>query len=360
MRRLFGRLMTGIMAPSLTQLRARSADDEHTDATEIETTINKIFLTSLQSEFETLKIFSLDAEKLAHEIASHLDIGLGRLNSSKFNDGEISIQILDSVRGQRVFIIKSFENRNINDGIMELLLAVSTMKKEGAESVTAIIPFFPYSLPSSSEQSHDDVTEGVDFFTCFGADLVKMLESLGCDEIITLNTAMTTPKGFAQGSKFLGIDATELVVPYLIYSGVKDPVIVGARSNKNHLRAVTQLWKTFGFFDFHCGMGFYNKDLYIGDEVKNRDVIIFSNILRSGNTLLQQSKDLKKKGARNIYCYGFHGLCTHERLEHLINELPIKELILTNSIQHTVEVTIAIFRTKRLEQCQLLSFWLRS
>lgn len=83
------------------------------------------------------------------------------------------MQILDSIRGHKVFIVKSFENQNINDGIMELLLAVSTMKKEGAESVTAIVPFFPYSLPSSS--GANDINEGTDFYTCFGADLVKML-----------------------------------------------------------------------------------------------------------------------------------------------------------------------------------------
>ena len=56
---------------------------------------------------------------------------------------------MDSIRGQNVFIVKSFDDQNVNDGIMELLLAVATMKKEGAESVTAIIPFFPYSMPSS-------------------------------------------------------------------------------------------------------------------------------------------------------------------------------------------------------------------
>lgn len=83
------------------------------------------------------------------------------------------MQILDTVRGHRVYIIKSFEDKNINDGIMELLLAVSCMKKEGAESVVCILPFLPYSLPSAF--STDDVTEGVDFYTCFGADLVKML-----------------------------------------------------------------------------------------------------------------------------------------------------------------------------------------
>ena len=57
---------------------------------------------------------------------------------------------MDAVRGHKVFILKSFENKNINDGIMELILAVSAMKKSGAASVTAIIPFFPYSTASSA------------------------------------------------------------------------------------------------------------------------------------------------------------------------------------------------------------------
>ncbi len=80
------------------------------------------------------------------------------------------------------------------------------------------------------------------------------------------------------------------------------------------MRAVTQLFKTFGLFDFHCGMGFYNHSTYLGEDVANRDVILFTNILRSGKTIIEEAHDLKKKGARNIYCYGFHGLCTNEKL----------------------------------------------
>ena len=70
---------------------------------------------------------------------------MGRNINSRFNDGEIEIQLLEPVRDQNIFILKSFENKNINDGIMELLLAISCIKKEGAKSVTAIIPYFPYS-----------------------------------------------------------------------------------------------------------------------------------------------------------------------------------------------------------------------
>lgn len=155
------------------------------------------------------------------------------------------------------------------------------------------------------------MTEGIDFYTCFGSDLVKMLEALGCNEVITLNTFMSSPKGFANTSTFLNIEATELVCPYLIHSGIKDPVIVGARSNRLHIKSVTQLWKTFGLFNYRCGMGFYNHSNYLGEEVKGRDVILFTNMIRTGKTIREQSIDLKNKGAKNIYCFGFHGLCTN-------------------------------------------------
>lgn len=158
--------------------------------------------------------------------------------------------------------------------------------------------------------------------------------------MITLNTFMTSPKGFAQNSTFLNIEATELVAPYLIHSGVKDPVIVGARSNRLHVRAVTQLSSTFGLFNYRCGMGFYNNAVYMGEEVRDRDVILFTNMIRTGKTIREQSQDLKRKGARNIYCFGFHGLCTNDQFEKLINELPVKELIMTNSIQHSIEVPL--------------------
>ena len=204
--------------------------------------------------------------------------------------------------------------------------------------MTAIVPFFPYALPTSSKLTDDELTEGIDFFTCFGADIVKMLEALGCDEIVTLNTAMSAPKGFAQSSCFLNADATELVAPYLIYAGIKDPVIVGVRSNRLHLRAVTQLYKTFGMFNYDCGIGFYNEGNYMGEDFTNRDVVLFSNMIRSGTTVRTLSQDLKKKGARNIYCYGLHGHSTNEKLVKLIDELPIKELIMTNTIQHSIEV----------------------
>ena len=62
---------------------------------------------------------------------------------------------------------------------MELILAISAMKRSGAKRITAVIPFIPYSTSSSA--SDDSITEDYDFHTCFAADIIKMLETIGCD-----------------------------------------------------------------------------------------------------------------------------------------------------------------------------------
>ena len=56
------------------------------------------------------------------------------------------MQVFDSVSGHKVVILKTFENQSINDGLMELLLAITTMKKNGATNVTVVFPYFPYTI----------------------------------------------------------------------------------------------------------------------------------------------------------------------------------------------------------------------
>jgi len=100
---------------------------------------------------------------------------------------------------------------------MELLLAVSCMKKAGASSVTAIIPYFPYSRIDSVPLLTDTSSNEGTLNTFFAADIAKLIESCGCDMIITLNGQLRDMKGFTDKCTFINIDCTELVVPYLIH-----------------------------------------------------------------------------------------------------------------------------------------------
>lgn len=99
------------------------------------------------------------------------------------------------------------------------------------------MPFFPYSIPTSP-LSNEEYNEGGDFRTCFAADLVKMLENVGCDQIITLNSPMTSPKGFAQRSTFISVEAPEIAVPYLIRTKLSNPILVGTQSDRVYLRNI--------------------------------------------------------------------------------------------------------------------------
>ena len=61
------------------------------------------------------------------------------------------MQIFDSVSGHKVVILKTFENESINDGLIELMLAVATMKKNGASHVTVVFPYFPYTINAADK-----------------------------------------------------------------------------------------------------------------------------------------------------------------------------------------------------------------
>lgn len=123
---------------------------------------------------------------------------------------------------------------------------------------------------------------------------------------------MTCPKGFAQESAFINIDAPEIAVPYLIHTKIEDPILIGTESSRKYLRDIHRLSQSFKLFDYNCDYGVFNDDEYIGRSVKDRDVILYNNLVRTGISTKKQVKMLKKMGARNIYCYGFHGLCSND------------------------------------------------
>ena len=166
-----------------------------------------------------------------------------------------------------------------------------------------------------------------------------MLENVGCDEIITFNSMISSAKGFTVNSTFLNIDATELVVPYLIRRELVKPVIIASQGNEHYMNSINRLHQSFKMFETDCDLGFFsNNYTYVGDCLQGRDVILYNNMVRTGLSTKQHVKALKKLGAGRIYCFGFHGLCASDLFEDLIKQLPIEELIMTNTIFHATEV----------------------
>lgn len=122
---------------------------------------------------------------------------------------------------------------------------------------------------------------------------------------------------------------------------------MASQSTEHYMLNIHQLKDSFNLFGLNCELGSFNDFDYIGENVKGRDVVLYNNLVRTGLSTKNHVKALKKMGARRIYCFGFHGLCTNDLFEDLIKSLPIEELIMTNSIFHSSEVCKSIYRIKR-------------
>ena len=80
---------------------------------------------------------------LAEEVCYELNLTQGRLDLGRFADGEVSVQVLDNVRGKDVYILQS-TSQPVNENLVELLLLISTMRRASARSITAVIPYYGY------------------------------------------------------------------------------------------------------------------------------------------------------------------------------------------------------------------------
>jgi phosphoribosylpyrophosphate synthetase len=118
---------------------------------------------------------------LAEEVAYELHRPLGKMEITRYADGEISVKVLDSVRGKDVFVVQS-TSQPVNENLMELLLTVSTMRRASAKSITAVIPYMGYKRDTGSSASTtqqlllDQMAAAVE--TAPNVDISEMLSSV--------------------------------------------------------------------------------------------------------------------------------------------------------------------------------------
>jgi len=115
---------------------------------------------SLQSDMRSesrLKIFSGTAnQQLAHEIACYMGIDLGQIHIKRFADGEIYVQLQESVRGCDVFLVQP-TCPPANENLMELLIMIDACRRASAKNITAVIPYFGYARADRKTQGRESI-----------------------------------------------------------------------------------------------------------------------------------------------------------------------------------------------------------
>lgn len=132
---------------------------------------------------KNIKIFTGNAHpQLAKDIADILGIELGKSRVGKFSDGEISVDINESVRGADVFVVQP-TNSPVNDNLMELLIMMDAFKRASAGRITAVIPYYGYARQDRKTKARDPITAKL---------VADIIATAGADRVLTMDLHVTS------------------------------------------------------------------------------------------------------------------------------------------------------------------------
>ena len=134
-----------------------------------------------------LKIFALSSNRpLAQKIADEVGVELGKLAVDRFSDGEIQINIEESIRGDNVYVIQS-TSAPVNDNLMELLILVDALRRASAKTINVVIPYYGYARQDRKARSREPITAKL---------VANMLQNSGVDRVIALDLHAAQIQGF--------------------------------------------------------------------------------------------------------------------------------------------------------------------
>ena len=262
--------------------------------------------------------------KLAQEIADCLGTSVGPMVVKNFADGEIYVQVKESVRGDDVFIVQPVCNP-VNENLMELLIIIDAFKRASAKTITAVIPYYGYARQDRKTSGREAITAKL---------VADLLTTAGADRVL----AMDLHTGQIQGFFNILVDhifATPILVNYIKELGIDPDNMVAVSPDMGGANRTRYFAKKLD-----CPIAIIDKrrDKHneaiatnvIGD-VEGKVCLMFDDIIDTAGTICEASKLLKSKGAKEIYVCATHPVFSGPAVERL-GQAPITECIVTNTI----------------------------
>ena len=284
------------------------------------------------------KMFALNSNrKLATEMAELLGCELGKCTVSRFSDGEIQMNIDESVRGYEVFIVQS-TSEPVNDHILELLIMIDALKRAYASKINVVIPYFGYGRQDRKAGSREPITAKL---------VANLLERAGATRVLTLDLHTAQTQGFFD-IPVEHLSGIPILTHYFENKGLDNLVVVAPHSGGiGRARKMADL--------LHAPLALVHKrkleendaeDLSVIGDVKGKNVILIDDLIDTATTISLAAKVLAENGAESIYACCIHPVFTGKAIDK-IESSPIKELVVTN--------TIKIPNEKVIEKIKILS-----
>jgi len=272
-----------------------------------------------------LKLFSLNANiPLAQEVAKSLGVELSRCSVKKFSDGEVSINIEESVRGCEVFIIQSTSDP-VNDNLMTLLIMIDALRRASVDTINVVIPYYGYARQDRKARSREPITAKL---------IANLLQVAGADRIIALDLHALQIQGFFD----IPVDhlmAAPIIANYFKNKipDMEDVVVVSPdHGGVTRARKLADALNTpIAIIDKRRPKPNVAEVMNIVGNIEGKTCILIDDIIDTAGTITLGAKALKERGAKEVYASCSHAVLSGQALERIENS-PIKELVYANTI----------------------------
>lgn len=276
-----------------------------------------------------MRVFPLSSHpEMANRISDFLHIEHGKIKLSTFSCGELYTRVLENIRGDDVYIVQTATS-NVNNELIELLIAVDSCKRASAKSVNVIIPNFPYSRQDKKSASREPITARL---------VANMMEAAGIDRIITMDLHADQIQGFFN----VPVDHLNSLVLFVkhfrksIGDRQKEFVVVSPDTGraKTCKKFADKLGVDLAILHKSRPEHNVSEVLHVIGDVKDKYCILFDDIVDTAGSIQNAYKALLANKAKGVYLAATHPVLSGPAVGRL-NSCDFIEVVFTNTIPIT-------------------------
>ncbi|OJG70490.1 ribose-phosphate pyrophosphokinase 1 [Enterococcus phoeniculicola] len=272
-----------------------------------------------------MKIFALNSNRpLAEKIAAAVGVELGKSSVTQFSDGEIQVNIEESIRGSHVYVIQSTSSP-VNDNLMELLIMIDALKRASAKTINVVMPYYGYARQDRKARAREPITAKL---------VANMIEKAGATRMLTLDLHAVQIQGFFD----IPVDhlmGAPLIANYFLEKGISgDDVVVVSPDHGGVTRArkLAEFLKApIAIIDKRRPKANVAEVMNIIGKVDGKTCVLIDDMIDTAGTITLAANALKEAGAKSVYASCTHPVLSGPALQR-ISDSAIERLVVTDSI----------------------------
>ncbi len=260
---------------------------------------------------------------LAQEVARYLGMDLGPMVRKRFADGELYIQIQESIRGCDVYLLQP-TCRPVNDHLMELMIMIDACRRASARQITAVIPYYGYARADRKTAGRESISAKL---------VANLITQAGANRVLAMDLHSSQIQGYFD----IPLDhvyGSPILIDYLSSKQLPDIVVVSpdvggvarARAFAKKLNDAP-----LAIIDKRRQAHNVAEVMNVIGDVAGKTAVLVDDMIDTAGTIMEGARLLKQQGARQVYACATHAVFSPPAIDRLSSGL-FEEVIVTNTI----------------------------